>query len=91
MARTRFPVLAILPPAPQHAALVRAAIAVGKDVYCEWPLTTTVADTEDLLDRAEKAGVRHVVGLQRVRRADLYRRRQDASVDRSNFERGICR
>jgi len=43
----------ILPPAPQHAALVRGAIAAGKDVYCEWPLTTTVADTEDLLDRAE--------------------------------------
>ena len=55
----------VLPPAPQHAALVRAAIAAGKDVYCEWPLTTTVADTEDLLDRAEKAGVRHAVGLQR--------------------------
>jgi predicted dehydrogenase len=55
----------VLPPAPQHAALVRAAIAAGKDVYSEWPLTTTVADTEDLLDRAEKAGVRHVVGLQR--------------------------
>jgi predicted dehydrogenase len=41
----------VLPPAPQHAALVRATIAAGKDVYCEWPLTTTVADTEDLLDR----------------------------------------
>ena len=53
----------VLPPAPQHAALVRAATAAGKDVYCEWPLTTTVADTEDLLDRAEKAGVRHAVGL----------------------------
>jgi predicted dehydrogenase len=55
----------ILPPGPQHAGLVRAAIAAGKDVYCELPLTTTVADTEDLLDRAEKAGVRHAVGLQR--------------------------
>ena len=55
----------VLPPAPQHAVLVRAAIAAGKDVYCEWPLTTTVADTEDLLNRAEKAGVRHAVGLQR--------------------------
>ena len=56
----------ILPPGPQHAGLVRAAIAAGKDVYCEWPLTTTVADTEDLLNRAEKAGVRHAVGLQRT-------------------------
>ncbi len=55
----------VLPPAPHHAALVRAAITAGKDVYCEWPLTTTLADTEDLLARAEKAGIRHAVGLQR--------------------------
>ncbi len=55
----------VLPPAPHHAALVREAIAAGKDVYCEWPLTTTIADTEDLLARALKAKVRHVVGLQR--------------------------
>jgi predicted dehydrogenase len=55
----------VLPPAPQHAVFVRAAIAAGKDVYCEWPLATKIADTEDLLSRAESAGVRHVVGLQR--------------------------
>ena len=55
----------VLPPAPHHAELVCAAIAAGKDVYCEWPLTTTLADTADLLARAQKAGVRHVVGLQR--------------------------
>ena len=55
----------VLPPAPQHATFVRAAIAAGKDVYCEWPLTTKIADTEDLLARAEIAGVRHIVGLQR--------------------------
>jgi predicted dehydrogenase len=55
----------VLPPAPQHAQYVRAAIAAGKDVYCEWPLTTTLEDTEDLLRRAQAAGVRHAVGLQR--------------------------
>jgi predicted dehydrogenase len=48
-----------------HAAFVRDAIAAGKDVYCEWPLTTNREDTEDLLARAEAAGVRHIVGLQR--------------------------
>ena len=57
--------VAVLPPAPHHAELVRKAIAAGKDVYCEWPLTTTIEDTEDLLARAKTAGVRHVVGLQR--------------------------
>jgi predicted dehydrogenase len=55
----------VLPPAPQHAAFVRAAIAAGKDVYCEWPLTTSISDTEDLLARAKVAGIRHIVGLQR--------------------------
>jgi predicted dehydrogenase len=55
----------VLPPAPQHSALVRSVIAAGKDVYCEWPLTTTVKDAEELLALAESAEVRHVVGLQR--------------------------
>ena len=55
----------VLPPAPYHAALVRKAITAGKDVYCEWPLTTRLVDSEDLLARAQAAGVRHVVGLQR--------------------------
>jgi predicted dehydrogenase len=55
----------VLPPAPQHSALVRSAIKAGKDVYCEWPLTTTTADAEDLLRLAKAANVRHVVGLQR--------------------------
>jgi predicted dehydrogenase len=55
----------VLNTAPQHEANVRAAIAAGKDVYCEWPLTTTTADSESLLQLADKAGVRHIVGLQR--------------------------
>ena len=56
----------VLPPAPQHATIVKAAIAAGKDVYCEWPLTTNTADSEELLSLAEQAGVRHLVGLQRT-------------------------
>jgi predicted dehydrogenase len=55
----------ILPPAPHHAALARAAIAAGKDVYCEWPLTTNINDTKELQALAEAAGVKHLVGLQR--------------------------
>lgn len=57
--------VAVLNTAPQHAEVVRAVIDAGKDVYCEWPLTTSTAIAEELLGRARRAGVRHVVGLQR--------------------------
>lgn len=56
----------VLPPAPEHALAVKSAISAGKDVYCEWPLTTNTPDSEDLLSMAALAGVRHVVGLQRT-------------------------
>jgi predicted dehydrogenase len=55
----------ILAPAPEHARLARAVIAAGKDVYSEWPLSTSTADSEQLLALAEARGVRHIVGLQR--------------------------
>ncbi len=55
----------VLNTAPQHAETVRAAIAAGKHVYCEWPLTVSSAIAQDLADAARDAGVRHVVGLQR--------------------------
>ena len=59
--------VAVLPPAPEHAALSRMAIRAGKDVYSEWPLTTSTKDSEELLSLAEAASVRHLVGLQRQR------------------------
>lgn len=57
--------VAILTPAPTHAVLARAAIEAGKDVYVEWPLTTSSSESAALLESAETAGVRHLVGLQR--------------------------
>jgi predicted dehydrogenase len=56
----------VLPPAPEHFAIVKAAIIAGKDVYCEWPLTTSTEDSEELVRLAEQHGVRHIVGLQRT-------------------------
>lgn len=56
----------VLSPAPEHARIAKAAIKAGKDVYCEWPLTTSTKDSQELLSLAEAAGVRHVVGLQRT-------------------------
>ncbi|MGI5227223.1 Gfo/Idh/MocA family protein [Actinoallomurus sp. CA-142502] len=49
---------------PAHAALVRAAIEAGKHVYCEWPLALTTDEAESLAELADRAGVRHAVGLQ---------------------------
>lgn len=60
----------VLNPAPSHAEAVRAAIAAGKDVYSEWPLTPTTAASKELLALAQDAGVRHLVGLQRRLGAD---------------------
>jgi hypothetical protein len=51
----------ILAPAPEHARLAKAAIAAGKDVYSEWPLTTKTSDSEELLALAEAKGVRQIV------------------------------
>lgn len=57
--------VAVLTTAPQHADGVRAAIAAGKHVYCEWPLTPDVAINRELVRLASAARVRHIVGLQR--------------------------
>ncbi|MBI2802693.1 MAG: Gfo/Idh/MocA family oxidoreductase [Gammaproteobacteria bacterium] len=55
----------ILTPALDHARLARTVIAARKDVYSEWPLSTTTTESEELLALAEAKGVRHIVGLQR--------------------------
>lgn len=55
----------VLTTAPQHERAVRAAIAAKKNVYCEWPLSTSVSTSEELLRLAEESGVKTVVGLQR--------------------------
>ncbi len=70
----------VLNQAPQHEAAIRAAIAAGKDVYSEWPLTTSTAVSAELVALADQAGVRHVVGLQR-RLAPSYRYMADLLAD----------
>jgi predicted dehydrogenase len=55
----------VLNTAPQHADTVRAAIAAGKDVYCEWPLTPKVEISRELVLLAKQKCVRTLVGLQR--------------------------
>lgn len=41
----------------KHHAQAMAAIAAGKHVLCEKPLATNVADAQDMVQAAEKAGV----------------------------------
>src|SRR5437763_8994335 len=49
---------------PHHRALVSAALAAGKAVYCEWPLGRDLDDARAMATLAAKQGVRTVVGLQ---------------------------
>jgi predicted dehydrogenase len=57
--------VAVLTTAPQHEEGIRAAVGAGKDVYSEWPFTTSTHKARELLALAENGGVRHVIGLQR--------------------------
>lgn len=49
---------------PQHLQIVKAAIAAGKHVFCEWPLGNGLAETEALAALARTRGVLGVIGTQ---------------------------
>lgn len=49
---------------PAHAQLIRAAIGAGKHVLSEWPLGLDLAEASALRAEADRAGVRHAIGLQ---------------------------
>lgn len=49
---------------PHHRDVVDAALAAGKQVYCEWPLGIGLADAQAMADAARVRGVRTAVGLQ---------------------------
>jgi predicted dehydrogenase len=49
---------------PHHANIVGAAIAAGKNVYCEWPLGNGVDEARTLAKLAREKGVLAVAGLQ---------------------------
>jgi predicted dehydrogenase len=50
--------------APDHYAPVMAALEAGKHVYCEWPLGRDTDEAVRLHAAAERAGIRHAIGLQ---------------------------
>jgi predicted dehydrogenase len=49
---------------PPHLEIVKAAIAAGKHVYCEWPLGNGLAEAEEMAGLARTKGVLGVVGTQ---------------------------
>lgn len=56
-------VVSICVKAPHHYAVARAALDAGKHVYCEWPLTTTLEQSEELAALARERGVKAMIGL----------------------------
>ncbi|MBU6266611.1 MAG: Gfo/Idh/MocA family oxidoreductase [Sphingomonadales bacterium] len=48
---------------PEHRAIVLAALAAGKHVYCEWPLGRDLAEAEEMA-AAVPPGVSAMIGLQ---------------------------
>ncbi|HEV2507417.1 MAG TPA: Gfo/Idh/MocA family oxidoreductase [Mesorhizobium sp.] len=49
---------------PPHFEIVKAAIAAGKHVYCEWPLGNGLAEAEAMAELAREKGILGVVGTQ---------------------------
>lgn len=49
---------------PEHAAVIRAALAAGKHIYCEWPLGRSVEEADALAAGAARMGIHHAIGLQ---------------------------
>lgn len=50
-------------PSNVHKEIAIAAAKAGKHIFCEKPLALTLADSREMLDAAEKAGVKHMVGF----------------------------
>ena len=57
-------IVAVTVKVPEHRAIVLAAIAAGKHVYCEWPLGRDVAEAQEMAEAARGAGVHVAIGLQ---------------------------
>jgi predicted dehydrogenase len=57
-------IVAVTVKVPEHRAIVLAAIAAGKHVYCEWPLGCDLAEAQEMAEAACASGVHVAIGLQ---------------------------
>ncbi|MER5172931.1 Gfo/Idh/MocA family protein [Thioclava kandeliae] len=57
----------ITSPNALHHEMALAAIAAGKHVYCEKPLSVTVAEAEEMEDAARRAGVKTMVAFNNIK------------------------
>ena len=69
-------VVSITTPNSMHKEMALAAIAAGKHVHCEKPLSPTLADSLEMVKAAEKAGVCTQVGFNYIKNPLLKLARQ---------------
>ncbi len=50
-------------PSDAHKEIAIAAAEAGKHIFCEKPLALNLADSSEMLNAAEKAGIKHMVGF----------------------------
>ncbi len=56
-------VIDINAPSDAHKEIALAAAKAGKHIFCEKPLALTLGDSREMLQAAEEAGVKHMVGF----------------------------
>ena len=72
----RVQVVSITTPNSMHKEMALAAIAAGKHVHCEKPLSPTLADSLDMVKAAEAKGVNTQVGFNYIKNPLLKLARQ---------------
>jgi len=71
----------ICSPSQFHADQIKAAAAAGKDIFCEKPIATNLAETVEAINACNEAGVKLMIGLQR-RFDDNFKRVKVSMVNR---------
>lgn len=63
VSRSDIDLIDINAPSNAHKEIALAAAAAGKHIFCEKPLALNLADSREMLQAAEAAGIVHMVGF----------------------------